>query len=47
MEGALLAKSLNQTEGNDWILAHQLESVQGKIVELVKRVDSKPNSFRK
>lgn len=47
MEGALFARTLDQTEGNDLPLIRRLEAVQDTIVELFKRVDSKPNSFRK
>lgn len=47
MEGALFARTFNQTQGNDLPLIRRLEAVQDTIMELVKRVDSKPNSFRK
>jgi hypothetical protein len=46
MAGTMLTSTFNQTSGHDWLLTRRLEAVQGAWSDLVKRVDSKPNSFR-
>jgi hypothetical protein len=46
MDSTMLTSTFNQTSAHEWLLTRRLEAVQGTWSDLVKRVDSKPNSFR-